>query len=777
MAEYHVAKEDPAADDGNPGTLILPWLTLGKACDGTATTGDTVYVHVGTYSEDHYGVALYPSVSGVTFENYNSEAVNVLAPGGYGFYLDSGIDNITIWGIDFDQGSTAASTARMLGVIYSNYNTIGYCTLKYTDELAAALRGIQLGGSWNTIIGNEIGKIGVLGDAGWGEGIWLTENAGYNLIQSNVIYDCSHNCVFTNGAHHNVIKANEFYNAYWRTAGANGLSLDDKHNIFEDNIFHDNYGSTSWGTKVSGFQNAAGHTIFRRNQLYDLVGVAWTIGGYYDEGDCYSENAYYYHNSCYNLYTEDTSWSAAVECVLDVAEYVTNTHIINNIFYVYNHNQGNIFYDNEGSPSMIDDRGNWWGTTSGNPLYTNPGAGTLTLQSGSSCRNNGVWLTTITSTTGSGTSFVVADAMYFTDGMGIIDGDVIQIEGQTQAARITGINYSTNTITVNMTLNWTQGNGVALAYSGTAPDQGYYEHPEGSSDYVYFGSIPITVTPSATYEGPIYTEILEDGGFEEWDDAFTPTHWGTDLYGTSTVNREASVVHGGTYAARIDIDADNEIASIYNLTITLLPSAPPAEGTPDIGAYEYIPPEGVGTRYRMTFWYGMSEAAKTAQISFRDSTGTVFLDSDGTWTTDPWHTITIPNATDWTQFAIDFYAHMSYTDYFFDYYNLSAASASLYIDDLTFSLFYDEFVYTGNIPITITPTSAYVQGFAYAGNIPITITPQASYSTVFVPITIPSGEIVNVFVDETYRITRITKNMGDMTCDIVAVKVSEGSEA
>ena len=154
--------------------------------------------------------------------------------------------------------------------------------------------------------------------------------------------------------------------------------------------------------------------------------------------------------------------------------------------------------DDEASPYDID--GNWL-DADGDPLFTDPDNHDYTLQVGSGCRNAGVYLTTITSTTGSGYSFIVADAGYFTDGWGITDADYIQLEGQTQAARISAIDYATGAISVNTSLSWTQGDGVALAFDGAAPDIGYIEHPEGSQDNIYWGNAPIHIVPASTYEG------------------------------------------------------------------------------------------------------------------------------------------------------------------------------------------------------------------------------------------------------------------------------------
>ena len=74
------------------------------------------------------------------------------------------------------------------------------------------------------------------------------------------------------------------------------------------------------------------------------------------------------------------------------------------------------------------------------------------------------------------TSLQVADAGYFFDGYGIVEADLIQIEGQSVAATIAAVDYATNTITLAEPLSWTAGDGVSLPYHGALPDQGIYEH-------------------------------------------------------------------------------------------------------------------------------------------------------------------------------------------------------------------------------------------------------------------------------------------------------------
>ena len=69
---------------------------------------------------------------------------------------------------------------------------------------------------------------------------------------------------------------------------------------------------------------------------------------------------------------------------------------------------------------------------------------------------------TTTTAGGSGTSMTVADARYFTDGMGLIPGDTIYVAGMTSSAwaTVSSVNYGTNTITLGQSRAWNNGVGV-----------------------------------------------------------------------------------------------------------------------------------------------------------------------------------------------------------------------------------------------------------------------------------------------------------------------------
>ncbi|HEY3245026.1 MAG TPA: hypothetical protein VGM03_16920, partial [Phycisphaerae bacterium] len=67
------------------------------------------------------------------------------------------------------------------------------------------------------------------------------------------------------------------------------------------------------------------------------------------------------------------------------------------------------------------------------------------------------------------------------NGDGLLDGDEIQLQGQTQTARIGKIDYDSNTLSLDRPLAWEAGQGVSLTYSGAAPDLGAFEFSSSTS--------------------------------------------------------------------------------------------------------------------------------------------------------------------------------------------------------------------------------------------------------------------------------------------------------
>ena len=84
----------------------------------------------------------------------------------------------------------------------------------------------------------------------------------------------------------------------------------------------------------------------------------------------------------------------------------------------------------------------------------------------------------------------------------------------------------------------------------------------------------------------------------------------------------------------------------------------------------------------MTVWYKNSTSGKTAQITLRNTGSNTWLSDDGTWTASVPDSITLDNNTSYTEYEITFTTPV-YTEYYLSLSNDSAASSSIYLDDVS----------------------------------------------------------------------------------------------
>lgn len=158
-------------------------------------------------------------------------------------------------------------------------------------------------------------------------------------------------------------------------------------------------------------------------------------------------------------------------------------------------------------------------------------------------------------------------------------------------------------------------------------------------------------------------ELLTDGGLETWASATDLTNWIEYKAGTSTVNREATEKHGGTYSCRCDVDASNSEARIRQT--------------------HFLRP---GSKYRLSFWY---KTTSGKQLDFQYVGSGNYLTSTGAWTTNP-TAINIDSGGGWKLYSLDFWAHpdVSGYDLYIGHAYGTATSSSVYIDDITLKEIY-----------------------------------------------------------------------------------------
>ncbi len=148
---YYVDTRHGAADDGNPGTITLPWKTISHAAE-TAGAGDTVLIRTGQYSEFIY----------------------------------------------FDQSGNATDGP----IVFAAYP--GERPVIDGSGVADANNGIVLDKDYVVISGLEI--------CNWNEnGIWI-ENAAFFEISGCIVHDVFYGIGITDGAHDFVFNRVEVHN-------------------------------------------------------------------------------------------------------------------------------------------------------------------------------------------------------------------------------------------------------------------------------------------------------------------------------------------------------------------------------------------------------------------------------------------------------------------------------------------------------------------------------------------------------------------------------------
>jgi hypothetical protein len=531
-AIYYV--DDKYGNDYNSGTLALPWQTISKA-NSTLKAGDTVYFRAGTYTNEQ----IKPSHSGtsgnyIAYQNYGSEVV-LLSGHPAPIFLD-GIDYVKIDGLIIDD-------CKVFFVIRngSDYNLLqnntfgngtgaaayfGSLVTKYAVDPNTGMRNTSSSGAvnyYNQIINNTFSDApdkcadGPTQDCTTAPSDHLVIEGGWGtLVKGNKFGNSDHNNLTIKNlkTKYTVVRGNTFANKLRR-----GISIlgDAAYTLLENNKFY-NVGK-DWQSnpvlvsRTHGadnpcniqFWNGANHIIFRRNVAFNSPSATNAAGQY----DYFYNNTFYkqirgiwaysnYENVINNVFknnifantesigrTGDSSLIKAIYLNASSGYAYTpnnisyNTFTGNNDYFRYH-----LIYDN-----LKDVETNWSSYSHNNntkaPVFTDAANKDFSLTSGSTGQiDKGGWLTTISSSTGTVSQFTVLDDHYFYDGWGGIPGekgDVIKTQNGA-VTTIMSINYNTNTITVNPAIYVVEGEGLALNYSGSAPDIGAYEY--GGTDRI-----------------------------------------------------------------------------------------------------------------------------------------------------------------------------------------------------------------------------------------------------------------------------------------------------
>jgi hypothetical protein len=495
-------------------------LASGSAATGP---GDAVRIRGGTFSEP-----LVVAVSGdvaagapITYQAFDREAepVTITDTGAVPGLLLEGINGVIVDGLVFDDILFWAE------IIDGHDNVIRNCSFSRARD-SGTRSGLKIvRGSHNRVEGCAFYD---------GNDELMLEDTDHNVIIANTFGLARHTLINVSCSSFNVMRDNYFYNATQKIGeefdceGVIGSTYHDerqvrkldatKHNLWEGNTFAFTPPNDGDGP-YSGIQYAGQLGIIRRNVFYDCQGAGLDLTQYSDEAlHCFGTRAFnntFYGNAGGGVLAGNRPTSA--DGFYD--NRVENNLIINNVSMplpwddnnpsgsqvtIRSNATGGVLVQNNGilgasagdgtvvyvagtRMSLADAQANHPGLFADNveldPEFADADGHEFGLQDTSEAIDGGRFLASTTSA-GSGKTLPVSDVGYFYDGYGIAGevGDRIRLESTDDTARIEAINWSVGTLTLDVALTWTAGQGVALDYSDDAPDLGAIEHTPRCTD-------------------------------------------------------------------------------------------------------------------------------------------------------------------------------------------------------------------------------------------------------------------------------------------------------
>jgi hypothetical protein len=289
-------------------------------------------------------------------------------------------------------------------------------------------------------------------------------------------------------------------------------------NVYQRNLFlnagRSSDAPTNSFTKFEGELNIARHNVFAygnqegvasdaghwspiaydnriyNNTFYRLGAGAWRVC-WYDTGEQIG-NMKFMNNLIVDTRMNPWKSSFANDITIAVSEYaaddVAGNEVVSNMFSPYGGKEPAVLIYGGANDITLKTaetmyprnfRGNVWKR----PIFSNSDPRSLQdfeLQAGSPGIDEGAFLTKVVGT-GTSANLKVADSKFFIDGFGLIPGDVIRLQGTSTTARIVAVDHLASTLTLSAAVTFTDGQGVALSYVGTAPDMGARERGANGS--------------------------------------------------------------------------------------------------------------------------------------------------------------------------------------------------------------------------------------------------------------------------------------------------------
>ena len=527
-ATYFVS---PNGKDDNKGTNDWPW-SLAQA-NASAEPGDAVVLLDGVYR----GTPIAPARSGregrpITYGAANVQgAVLTESPAMPGPFPDDDSGSpAAIFLLDrshvvIDGVAVKDPGGRFLYAGGASFITVQNCDFENTEYPNAweSCRFKRVG-DHITFRNNRVKK---------GNDSVAITGGSFHLIEGNTFESASHTCLVLMGVQRSVVRGNTFTNpiqklmevftARRRDVGA--VIRKSEYLVIEDNVFGPapsiERNGTDSGSGSAGIQYAGNNSILRGN-VYLKCGMGMDFSRYQAGARDDPEALYCSHNRFYNNTVYDCGWPARYGSGPGVwisggRNGIEDNVLVNNALH-RNHAHPdahfppstphdvqlafadpnnfrmlhNLLMGREKGAVTVWNKAQKTGfklsafekqfpqTARGNleaePEFVDAKKGDFRLMASSPCIDAGMSLT-VTRSPGEGTVIEVEDALYFSDGHGIIGPDVLRVGKE--RVKVLKVDYQANAITVSRSISWKKGDPVTLDYAGRAPDIGAFEFGSG----------------------------------------------------------------------------------------------------------------------------------------------------------------------------------------------------------------------------------------------------------------------------------------------------------
>jgi len=574
----------PWGNDSNSGSVQAPWATLHHA-SFLLQAGETIVLRGGLYPNDYLIVP-----SGVATEQ---QPITVTAYPGEVPMLTGGAPFntvITIYSPTLVDGLTfLRPDVSDVVDIWSSHVTVQNCTFKETGG-----QFVRINGTSNVTVQNNVfDSNGYIDTDGENDAIVML-GASNILIQNNYgtrnghyFADAIYNPAW--GPSKNIILRDNTIEQHW--GGGIGETGQGSLNMLIENNRISHVGEGVPYIKTNLLLNASDN-IVRNNILSNEAGWYEDNGllltGQYNEINSSAENNRIYNNVFYDIgylpillsqrETDDGNGT--------VYNYVMRNKIVNNILYqdetqgaifnspattvylfaetfhspdnpwpffpYYNYVLNNIVGHDPGNNDLFQystprEYYTWTlssvqssyaayisGNIQANPEFVNADGGDFQLMSSSPAIGAGTHLAHTTAA-GTSSSVPVDDPYFFSNGFGLIPGDVVKI-GHNAPVAVTAVNYQSGVLTVSSEVTFNHGDVVDLAnFDGSAPDMGAFE---------YSSSAPDVFNLTATIQNATSAEIswTTSGGTTGQVEYGTTTSYGQ----TSLANSSLTTTHTTT---------------------------------------------------------------------------------------------------------------------------------------------------------------------------------------------------------------------------------------